>query len=151
MQRCQCFFYGSVFVPTMDLIEIDVVCAEPAQARVDFNHDRLAREPARVGSCAHRVEHLGSKHYFFAAGEVAQRASNNFFAGAVGISVGSVEEINAEFERSLEKGATLFFIKTPGMRAAFGYAVGHTSETYTRSLKTALPKLNVFHKRLKNP
>src|SRR4029077_12156324 len=39
MQRLERFFYWCVFVPAMNLVEVDVVSAEPAEAGIDFSHN----------------------------------------------------------------------------------------------------------------
>ena len=46
---------GVVVVPAVDLVEVDVIGAEPPQAGVDLGHDRLARQALAVGVLAHRV------------------------------------------------------------------------------------------------
>jgi hypothetical protein len=67
----------------VDLVEVDVVGAQPAQAVVDLAQDRLARQPAAVRPLAHLAEDLGGDHHLVAPGEVAQRAAENLLAGAV--------------------------------------------------------------------
>ena len=42
MQRLERFLDRRAVVPAMDLIQIDIVGAEPTQAVVDFGKDRLA-------------------------------------------------------------------------------------------------------------
>ncbi len=50
MQRFECFLDGCCIVSAVDLVEIDIVGAEPAQAVVDLGHDRKARQAGAVGS-----------------------------------------------------------------------------------------------------
>lgn len=46
----------------MDLVEVDIIGAEAAQAVVDLVEDRLARQAGAIGARAHAVEHLGGEH-----------------------------------------------------------------------------------------
>src|SRR6185436_6008173 len=98
-----------------------------------------------IRTFAHLVKDFGGNHDFFAPGEVTQRAAHDLLTGTVRIGVGSVEEIYPELEGSLDERATLFFVETPGVRAAFRYAVGHATEANTRNFETGFPKVNVFH------
>ena len=43
VQRLERLFDGCAVIPAMDLIKIDLVGAETAQAILDLTHDRLAR------------------------------------------------------------------------------------------------------------
>ena len=52
-------FDGRVVVPAMDLVEIDVVGAEAAQAVVDLTQDVLARKALTVRTGAHATAHFG--------------------------------------------------------------------------------------------
>jgi len=83
----------------MDLVEVDVIHAEPLQRGVDRLHDVLAREAARVSARAHRVEDLGGDDDLVALGEFLQGAAEDLLARADRIHVGRVEEIDAAFER----------------------------------------------------
>ena len=56
VQRLQRLLDRRVVVPAMDLVEIDVVGAQPAQAGVDLGHDGLARQAAAVRVLAHRAD-----------------------------------------------------------------------------------------------
>src|SRR3989441_1676707 len=145
MQRFERLCYGSVFVPTMNLIEVDVISAETAQARVDFDHDGLAGQPACISTRDRRIEHLSGEHHLFAPREVAERASDNLFTGAVRVAIGRVEEVDAEFDCSPNKGAAFFLIEGPRVRATLRHAVGHTAEAKTGHFETALSKVDVIH------
>ena len=105
----------------MDLVEVDVVGAEPAQAGVDLGHDRLARQAARrSGPSRIRPMHLGGDTTSSRLGEILQRAADDLLARAVGIDVGGVEEVDAELERALDERPALLLVERPRMRAAVG-------------------------------
>ncbi|MOA44993.1 hypothetical protein D3C78_1673420 [compost metagenome] len=42
MQSFHGFLDGGVVVPAVDLVKVDVVCAQAGEAGVDVGHDRLA-------------------------------------------------------------------------------------------------------------
>src|SRR5262249_30911105 len=52
---------GRVRVPHMDLVEVDIVGLEPAEARLDFRHDVLAAEAEAVGAAG--VGLVGAEAY----------------------------------------------------------------------------------------
>ena len=112
VQRAQRLFDRRVVIEAVDLVEIDVIGAEPAQAVVDGVQDVLARQAALVRVVAHRVEDLGGDDDAVARGEVLQRAPSDFFAHADGVHVGGVEEVDAGFQRAAEEGPALLFSST---------------------------------------
>jgi hypothetical protein len=71
-------------VETVDLIEVDVIHAEPAQAVVDLGEDRLPRKPGPVGAGTHPAINLGGDHDLVAACEIFDRAGEDFLAGRRG-------------------------------------------------------------------
>jgi hypothetical protein len=52
----------------VDLIEVDIVRAEPAQAGVDLAHDRLAGEALAIRARMHLPAHLRRQHELVAVG-----------------------------------------------------------------------------------
>ena len=79
--------------------------------------------------------HLGGDHDLVAAGEILQRPADDLLAGAVGIDVGGIEEVDAEFQRPLDERPALLLVERPGMVAAIGRSVRHAAETQARNLK----------------
>jgi len=70
-------------VEPVDLVQVDVLGAEAAQAVVDLGEDRLARRPAAVRALAHRPVHLRRDDHVVAVdAEVLQRAPEELLAGA---------------------------------------------------------------------
>ena len=129
----------------MDLIEIDEIGAETAQAVVDFAEDRLARQPGAVRSRPHPAMDLGRDHDILAARELLQRAADDFLRGAVGIDVGGIEEIDPELERLLDQRPAVFLIERPWMRAAIRNAVGHAADAQPRHAETGLAEFHIVH------
>ncbi len=77
-------------VETVDLIEVDVIHAEPTQAVVDLGEDRLPRKPGSIGAGTHPAINLGGDHDLVAACEILDRAAEDFLAVAERIAVSSV-------------------------------------------------------------
>src|SRR5437016_11084610 len=104
VQRFDRLLDRRVVVPAMDLIEIDVIGAEAPQARIDFGHDRLARQAGAIGARPHPAIDLGSDDDLVSSGEILDRTPENLLAAAERIAVRRVEEIDAGFERTLDNG-----------------------------------------------
>ena len=92
MQRFERLLDRRVVVETMDLIEIDIIHAEPAQAVVDLGEDRLARQPGAIGAGTHPTVDLGGYDDLVAAREILGRAAEDFLAVAQRIAVRGVEK-----------------------------------------------------------
>src|SRR5438067_13924284 len=116
----------------MDLVEVDVIGAEAAEARIDLALDRLARQTGAIGSRPHPAINLGRDDDLVSPGEVLDRATEDFLTAAERIAVRRVEEIDAGFERMLDERAALLLAKTPGVIAAIAAAIAHAAEANPR-------------------
>ena len=132
----------------MDLVEVDVVGAEAAQAVVDFGEDRFAREAAPVYIGPHAAVDFRGEHVIIALGELAEQLADDLFAGAVGVDVGRIEEVDAGLEGLLEEGAGRIERQRPGMRAALGDAVAHAAEADAGDFEAAAAEAGVLHGRM---
>ena len=117
VQRFERLFDGRFVVPAVNLVEVDVVGLEAAQALVELEEDRFAREAAAVGLVAHDAVDLGGDDDGFAAGVGLEEAAEDLFAVAAGVDVGGVEEIDAEIEGLAEEGLAFVFVERPGVAA----------------------------------
>ena len=125
----------------MDLVEVDVVGAQPGQAGVDLVQDRLAGQARAVRPRAHPAVHLGREHDVLARGEVAQRAAGDLLAAAAGVDVGGVEDVDPRVERVLDDRATGGLVEDPRVAAAAGSPqLMHPSVT-TETSSPVLPSL----------
>jgi len=101
-------------IEAVDLVEIDIIEAEAAQAVVDGVHHMLAREADFVRARAHRAAQLCRNDDVFAVGaEVLQRAAEDFLRDAARIDIGGVEEIDAGLQGLLDEGARFLFFQHP--------------------------------------
>ena len=117
VERFEGFFDRGFVVPAMDLVEVDVVGLQAAEALVEFVEDGFAREAAAVGFVAHHAVDLGGDDDGFAAGVGLEEAAENDFAVAAGVDIGGIEEVDAEVEGLAEEGLALLFVEGPGVAA----------------------------------
>ena len=101
----------------MDLVEIDVIHAEAAEAGVDLGKDRLAGKPGAARAGAHASVYLGGDENLVAAGKVPDCATEDLCAVAERITVGGVEEVDAGFEHLLDEVFALLLAERPGVIA----------------------------------
>ena len=132
-------------VEAVDLVEVDIIGAEPLQAGIHLGQDRFAREARAVGAGPHAMIDLGGDHDFLAPDEVLQRPPDDFLAGPVRIHVGGVEEIDAEIERHADQRAALGLGQRPGMGAALRLAETHAAEAQAGHIKTGSAELHIVH------
>src|SRR5437870_13851491 len=85
-------------VEAVDLVQVDVVGAEPGQGGVDLFHDRLAGQAGSAGTVVHLAEHLGGQHDVLAARIAPDRAAGDLFRGAGLVDVRGVPEGDAELD-----------------------------------------------------
>ena len=57
-------------IEAMNLIEVDVIHAEPREAGVDLGKDRFARQPRAIGAGAHAAIDLGRDDDFVVRREI---------------------------------------------------------------------------------
>ncbi len=144
------FFDGRVIVPAMDLVQVDIVSAEPGQARVDTGHDGLAREPLFVGAgrafphvC--RKEHLRCDHGLVATCELFEQFTDDGFRSTCRVAVGRVKKIDALLDGVFDDRSACFFAQCPGMRSGIGLAECHASQAQSGNIQSCVAKLYVVH------
>src|SRR5437667_286839 len=80
VQRFDCLLDRGFVIPAMDLVEVDVIHAEPVQAGVDLAHDCLARQAAAVRTGAHPAIYFGRDDHLVAAGQILDSPSEDLLA-----------------------------------------------------------------------
>ena len=80
VERLQRLLHRRIRIEAMDLIEVDVIRAEPLQRMIDRLHDVLARQAAGVGALAHHAVDLGRDHDLVPDRVILQRAADDFLA-----------------------------------------------------------------------
>jgi hypothetical protein len=128
VQRLKRLFDRRFVIEAMDLIEVDVIHAEPGQAGVDLDKDRLARQPGAIGARAHAAVNLGRDYHFVAPRKIPNRPAEDLLAVAERVAIGGVEEIDAGFERLLDERSAFLFVEAPGVVPAVAAAIAHAAE-----------------------
>ena len=146
VQRLERLLDRRARVPAVDLIEVDVVGAEPAEARVDLCHDRLARQPGAVRPRPHPSVHLGGEHNLLARDEVPERPADDLLARPARVDVRGIEEVDPGVERAADKRPALVLLQRPGVRPSCRVAIGHAAEANARHFEAGRPELGVLHR-----
>ena len=80
----------------------------------DTAHDRL-RQAGAIGSRPHSAINLGCDDDLVSTGEILDRTPENLLAAAERMAVRRVEEIDADFERTLDERTALLLAEAPGV------------------------------------
>src|SRR6185437_12804768 len=87
---------------------------EAAKAIVNRMQDVLAREAFLIGIVSDGKENFRRDHQAVARRtEILERPAQDLLAHAHGVHVSGIKEVDAEFQRPLDKGTTLFFFENP--------------------------------------
>ena len=118
-------------VVAVDLVEVDVIGLEAAEAVVDGVHDVSAGGADVVGARAHAAEDFGGDDDVFAGDvEVAEGLAEGLFALALGVDVGCVEEVDAGVDGAFDELVGSALVDCADDFEAAGAAVeGHSAET----------------------
>ena len=132
VERLESFFHRSVMVEAVDLIEIDVVMAEPLQRSVASRENVLAGKAAAIGTFGEREEALRGKNIVLAVRELFENLARHFFTDTFRVHIRGVKKVEAELERTLDVRASLVFAEDP--RPPIRVTVGHAAKTESRDL-----------------
>jgi hypothetical protein len=123
---------GCIRIEAMDLVEIDVMGAEPSEGGIHLLEDGLAGEALPAGAVVHLAEHLGCQHDVLAAGVTLDGATNELLGGAVLIDVRGVPERDAHLDGLDEERLGCVVVKGPPMRVGTrAVAVAHAAQRET--------------------
>ena len=85
----------------VDLVQVDVVDAEPAQAVVAGGHDPAARVSLRVRVLTHLAVHLRGEHHLVPL-RLCQRLADDLLGLTEGVHVGGVDEVDAGIDGGMD-------------------------------------------------
>jgi hypothetical protein len=88
---------------------------------------------------------LGADDHVVAVGEVVQGAAQDLLAGAEGVHVRGVEEVDARVQGVLDQGAAVLLAEGPDRMAALGLAVRHGPDGDRGDFQAAVAELDVAH------
>src|SRR5690606_20106268 len=136
---------GSVGVPAVNLVQVDVVGAQAAQGGIDGGHDVLAGQAAVVGAVAHGQADLGGQHVVVTVGEdPRQDAAGDLLAGAAAVDVGGVEEGDPGVGGAADEGFGAVLRQHPVLPSG-RVAVAHHAQADTGHLHAGGAKPYVLH------
>ncbi len=92
IQGAQHLFQRRLHIDVMDVVNVDVIHLQTAQAVLDGLHDVDPRHARIVDAFAHRVEEFG-RHNGVAAAALERLAQHNL-GFAIAIGVGGIEEVD---------------------------------------------------------
>src|SRR5215207_5615886 len=145
MQGFKCFLDRGGRIPAVNLIQIDVVRAEPSKARVHLGHDRLARQSCPVRALMHAAMNLRRDHQFIAPAKVPQSPPDDLLAAASRIHVRRVEEVDSTLKRSTDQRPAVLLVQRPRVGATLGITEAHTAEHQSRDLKASASQTPILH------
>src|SRR3954469_14334557 len=144
VQRLHRLLDRRVRVPAVDLVEVDVVHAEPLQRGVDGGEDVLAREPAPVRARRHLPVHLGRDHRLVARQEARHEPARGHLARAARVDVGGVEERDAALDGAADDRLRGGLVEDPG--AVGVVAVAHHPEAHARDVEAGAAESDLIHR-----
>src|SRR5689334_19880524 len=97
----------------MDLVEIDVIDAEPTQAVVEFGDQPATRTAAMVALVPHRHGRFGGEYQVVAA--TGDGLADHLLGLALAVHVGRVDQVDPGLEGSVDNGGRLVLGGAPDL------------------------------------
>src|SRR3954447_5843313 len=146
VQRFHRLLDRSPRVPAVDLVEVDVVEAEPLQRGVDRGEHVLARQARAVHPGHRSAVHLRGDDVLLARGEqLLQQAAGDHLALAAVVDVCGVEEDDAALRRPAHDRFRSLFVERPGPLVAT--AIAHHPEADPRDAQAGPAEVHIVHGR----
>ena len=131
-------------VPAVDLVEVDIVGAQPLEGRVDGGEQVLSREAAVVRARPRREVGLRREHVVVSAREeLREQPSGDLLAAAARVHVGGVEERHARLDRVPHDRLRILLRELPGPNGRI--AVAHHPEADPRDPEAGRAEAHVLH------
>lgn len=128
----------------MDLIQIKVVGAEPAQ-RVFAGFDQvLTRQPDVVDPRAHAAKRFGGQQHLVTP--ALDRRADNLLAGALGVDVGGVYEVQPCLQADVQKPSGFVRLDIAHVFEKVTAAEGHGAEREDGNVQAGAAEGSRFHK-----
>ena len=97
----------------MDLVEVDVLGAEPGEGCVDLFEDRLARQALPAGAVVHLPPHLGRQDDVLAASVAGDSAADHLLGCATLVHVRCIPEGHPHLDGLPEEGLCIGIVECP--------------------------------------
>jgi hypothetical protein len=129
----------------MELIEIDVIDAEPLQASVTGTHQMMTRQPGIVRARSHRKPRLGRQQHIAAL--APDRLAHHLLSRSGRILVRGVEHVDTGVERDVDQACRVALVGIADEGELPLAAERHGAERNGGNLEAGPAKLAIFHRR----
>src|SRR5664279_2085944 len=143
VERFHRLFDRCLGVEAVDLVEVDVVGAQPGQRGVDLLHHRAARQALTAGPVGHLPEQLRRQDDVLAAGVLADRVTHDLLARPGGVDIGGVPERDAQLEGLSEDRLGGLLVERPAPLGRLAEA--HAAQTDPADLEAGGSETGVLH------
>ena len=133
VERLERFLEQGLAIPFVHLIEVDVVSAEPAQARLARLDQMLSRKASIVGALAHRHTRLGGDENTVAA--TLERFTNDLLRQPERIDIGCIDEVHTCVEAPVDQVASTADVDVPDRRERTTASKRHRPQRERRNPK----------------
>ncbi len=144
-------FNGRCRIEAVQLVEVDMIQLESAQALFDAADNMVAGATARVDSAgASFAEHLGRHHHVFARDlEVFQRLAGDLFRTPFRVNVGGIDKVDARREGVAHQPLSVVLPQLTNLtpHAAFA-AESHGAQAQLGDKETGIAKFLITHRTL---
>ena len=114
VERLERFLERGLAIPLVHLIEVDVVGAEPAQARLARLDQMLSRKASIVGALTHRHARLRGDQDAVAA--TLERFTNDLLRQPERVDIGRIDQVHACVEAPVDQVASTADVDVPDRR-----------------------------------
>ena len=140
VERTQRLLEGGVAVPSVHLVQIDVIGLEPTKAALDLPQDVHAGRAAPVEVLTHRQPDFGGQHDLLP--DALQGVAQECLALPTAIDVGRVDEIDAMIQRELHHPVRLILAQVAHVHLA---AELHAAERHFAHDQAGMSQCSVPH------
>ncbi len=131
-------------VPPVDLVEVDVVGAEPAQAVVDLGHDRLAGQPHTVRPASGPSIDLAGQDDFVTTAVFAEDLADDPLAAPGGVDVRGVHEVHPGLQGVQHHRPGLVEVQGPAVDTLAGCSETQGAQADSRHVHAGRAQLDVL-------
>ena len=130
-------------IPLVELVEVDVIGAEPPQAGLAGPDEVMAGEARVVRPVAHRKARLGGEDDVVTAGP--KRLTDDLLRLAHRVDVGRVDHVDPGLESQVDLAPGLLHAAGADLGERAAAAEPHRAQRHGRDTQARAPELPVFH------